>query len=116
MGSLFILAVAKLIYLRARIPMLGVAYPLTSVVVVTFVSASITRFLNQLLHEDEQTNIEVLVSHEEITSLNTIIIDLLIYIPIKFFLTTIAVVLPIPSGVFSPVFAAGAAFGRLVGE
>ena len=116
MGSLFILAVAKLIYLRARIPWLGVAYPLTSVVVVTFVSASITRFLNQLLHEDEQTNIEVLVSHEEITSLNTIIIDLLIYIPIKFFLTTIAVVLPIPSGVFSPVFAAGAAFGRLVGE
>ncbi|KNC53851.1 chloride channel protein 2 [Thecamonas trahens ATCC 50062] len=79
-------------------------------------SAQITWFLNRLLHEDEKTNIERLVSHEEIESLNHILFDLGIYVPIKFVLTTAAVVLPIPSGVFSPVFAYGAAFGRFVGE
>ena len=34
----------------------------------------------------------------------------------QFFFTAIAVSLPIPSGVFFPVFVLGAAVGRLIGE
>lgn len=38
------------------------------------------------------------------------------FLSLQFIFTAIAVSLPIPSGVFFPVFVIGAAIGRLVGE
>lgn len=43
-------------------------------------------------------------------------VNLLVFIVFKFFLVPLAVSLPIPAGVFVPVFVLGAGFGRLVGE
>eukprot|EP00041_Stephanoeca_diplocostata_P028758 m.831670 g.831670 ORF g.831670 m.831670 type:complete len:265 (+) comp23430_c0_seq50:1602-2396(+) len=43
-------------------------------------------------------------------------VNLLVFITVKFFLVPLAVSLPIPAGVFVPVFVLGAGFGRLVGE
>ena len=45
-----------------------------------------------------------------------IFVTLVIFITLHFFMTAIAITLPVPSGVFIPVFLIGAAFGRLVGE
>ncbi|XP_031572217.1 chloride channel protein 2-like [Actinia tenebrosa] len=45
-----------------------------------------------------------------------IYVTLVIFIVLKFLMTAVAVSLPIPAGVFFPVFLIGAAFGRLVGE
>ncbi|XP_065842216.1 chloride channel protein 2-like isoform X2 [Oscarella lobularis] len=45
-----------------------------------------------------------------------IFVSLLLYTLYHFFATAIAVALPVPAGVFFPVFVTGAAFGRLVGE
>ena len=45
-----------------------------------------------------------------------IFVTLVIFITFHFFVTAIAITLPVPSGVFIPVFLIGAAFGRLVGE
>ncbi|GLE10772.1 hypothetical protein PINS_up023012 [Pythium insidiosum] len=38
------------------------------------------------------------------------------YLPLKFLLTLLSVVLPIPAGLFTPTFVIGGIFGRLVGE
>uniref|UniRef100_A0A1X7VM85 Chloride channel protein n=1 Tax=Amphimedon queenslandica TaxID=400682 RepID=A0A1X7VM85_AMPQE len=46
----------------------------------------------------------------------SIFASLTLFILFKFVFTTIAVALPIPAGVFFPVFIIGAAFGRVVGE
>ena len=45
-----------------------------------------------------------------------IFVTLVVFIVMHFFMTAIAITLPVPSGVFLPVFLIGAAFGRLVGE
>lgn len=45
-----------------------------------------------------------------------IYVTLVIFIVLKFIMTAVCVALPIPAGVFFPVFLIGAAFGRLVGE
>jgi len=42
--------------------------------------------------------------------------SLVILIFVKFFLTVISITLPLPSGVYTPVFTIGAALGRLLGE
>eukprot|EP00741_Cyanophora_paradoxa_P000026 tig00000057_g24.t1 len=49
------------------------------------------------------------------TSANPLFV-LLVFVSIRFFLTALATALPIPCGVFVPVFTAGAALGRLFGE
>ncbi|XP_028393845.1 chloride channel protein 2-like isoform X2 [Dendronephthya gigantea] len=45
-----------------------------------------------------------------------IYVTLVFFIVIKFIMTAIAITLPVPAGIFFPVFVIGAAFGRLVGE
>ncbi|GLD97267.1 hypothetical protein PINS_up005950 [Pythium insidiosum] len=42
--------------------------------------------------------------------------SLMTYLPLKFLLTLLSVVLPIPAGLFTPTFVIGGIFGRLVGE
>jgi chloride channel 2 len=45
-----------------------------------------------------------------------IYVSLLLFIIVKFATSAVAVSLPVPAGVFFPVFVVGAGFGRLVGE
>ncbi|KAH9093222.1 hypothetical protein Ae201684P_008881 [Aphanomyces euteiches] len=42
--------------------------------------------------------------------------SLLTFLPLKYFLTAICVIVPLPAGVFTPTFVIGGIFGRLVGE
>uniref|UniRef100_A0A7S2RGL4 Chloride channel protein n=1 Tax=Mucochytrium quahogii TaxID=96639 RepID=A0A7S2RGL4_9STRA len=46
----------------------------------------------------------------------TLFINLLLFAAIKFLLSVLAINLPVPCGVFTPVFAVGAALGRFFGE
>ncbi|CAL1293637.1 unnamed protein product [Larinioides sclopetarius] len=57
----------------------------------------------------------IIVSHWT-TDYTNIFVNLVVFIIITFFTTTLAATLPVPSGLFIPVFKMGAAFGRLVGE
>ncbi|TYZ59243.1 hypothetical protein PybrP1_007884 [[Pythium] brassicae (nom. inval.)] len=42
--------------------------------------------------------------------------SLITYLPLKYMLTLVSVVLPIPAGLFTPTFVIGGIYGRLVGE
>ncbi|TMW59524.1 hypothetical protein Poli38472_004593 [Pythium oligandrum] len=42
--------------------------------------------------------------------------SLVTYLPLKYILTLLSVVLPIPAGLFTPTFVIGGIFGRLIGE
>eukprot|EP00049_Salpingoeca_infusionum_P009401 m.156639 g.156639 ORF g.156639 m.156639 type:complete len:671 (+) comp14329_c0_seq2:268-2280(+) len=59
---------------------------------------------------------EPLRCREEWTSTTTVVTTLALFVTLKFFLTAFAITLPVPAGVFVPVFVLGAAFGRLIGE
>jgi len=55
------------------------------------------------------------LSHWE-SSYANIYVSLTVFIITKFILTAVCVALPVPAGVFFPVFVIGAGYGRLVGE
>nr|XP_042904243.1 chloride channel protein 2 isoform X2 [Parasteatoda tepidariorum] len=57
----------------------------------------------------------IIVSHWT-TKYTNIYANLVVFIIITFLTSTLAATLPVPSGLFIPVFKMGAAFGRLVGE
>ncbi|XP_076321943.1 chloride channel protein 2-like [Tachypleus tridentatus] len=57
----------------------------------------------------------IIISHWSTTQSN-IYVNLVIYIVVTFLTTAWAATIPVPAGVFIPVFKMGAAFGRLVGE
>lgn len=63
---------------------------------------------------EDQASLNVL-EHWDGANTN-IYVTLVIFIVLKFIMTAVSVALPIPAGVFFPVFLIGAAFGRLVGE
>ncbi|KAJ7393609.1 Chloride channel protein 2 [Desmophyllum pertusum] len=63
---------------------------------------------------EDQASLNVL-KHWDGANTN-IYVTLVIFIVLKFIMTAVSVALPIPAGVFFPVFLIGAAFGRLVGE
>eukprot|EP00112_Aurelia_sp_Birch-Aquarium-sp1_P022710 Seg65.8 transcript_id=Seg65.8/GoldUCD/mRNA.D3Y31 product="Chloride channel protein 2" protein_id=Seg65.8/GoldUCD/D3Y31 len=50
------------------------------------------------------------------SSYTSIYVTLVVFTITKFILTAVCVALPVPAGVFFPVFIIGAAYGRLVGE
>ncbi|XP_078697679.1 chloride channel protein 2-like isoform X5 [Branchiostoma floridae x Branchiostoma belcheri] len=58
---------------------------------------------------------ELIISHWKHPQSN-IFVTLVIFIVMNFWMSAMAVTLPVPAGVFIPVFVLGAAFGRLVGE
>ncbi|GFT82231.1 chloride channel protein 2 [Nephila pilipes] len=64
---------------------------------------------------DLEVDDKIIVSHW-ITPYTNIYINLAIFIVMNFITTTVCATLPVPAGVFIPVFRIGAAFGRLVGE
>ena len=49
-------------------------------------------------------------------SAGSLIFNLVIFVIVKFCITILSITMPIPAGVFVPVFVIGAGFGRLVGE
>lgn len=56
-------------------------------------------------HREEDEDESVLLSRSLIT-----------YLPLKYMLTLVSVILPIPAGLFTPTFVIGGIYGRLIGE
>ncbi|XP_062560788.1 chloride channel protein 2-like isoform X3 [Armigeres subalbatus] len=50
------------------------------------------------------------------TASTNVFINLIVYLLFTFFFSIVASTIPVPSGIFIPVFKIGAAFGRLIGE
>ncbi|XP_065076182.1 chloride channel protein 2 isoform X3 [Ochlerotatus camptorhynchus] len=50
------------------------------------------------------------------TAYTDVFTNLIIYLLFTFFLSIVASTIPVPSGIFIPVFKIGAAFGRIIGE
>ena len=88
-----------------------------------FIIAILTfpRFIGPYMGLSQQEAVNHLFSDKALDDIDhwnnpNIFLSLTVYIVLKFAMTIVAISLPIPSGVFVPVFALGAAFGRLVGE
>ncbi|ELU02185.1 hypothetical protein CAPTEDRAFT_218810 [Capitella teleta] len=48
--------------------------------------------------------------------LGNVYVSLVLFMTMRFWMTAVSITLPVPAGVFMPVFTIGAAFGRLMGE
>ncbi|KNC50952.1 chloride channel protein 2 [Thecamonas trahens ATCC 50062] len=110
-GALFVYVAGKLVRLRATTPALA-AHPYRLVVGVALLTAVISYPINQYFVGTEQVTINQLVSpaSDHASSDNKLassLLDLAVFVPVKFFSRF---------GTFTPVFAMGAALGRLVGE
>jgi chloride channel 2 len=71
------------------------------------------RILASLFSRREKTFSDVDMAEEDSVLLSR---SLVTYLPLKYVLTLLSVVLPIPAGLFTPTFVIGGIFGRLVGE
>jgi len=86
------------------------------VIVVTLFTSALT-FGFPLLKMGNDNFINLLFSEASLTSQVPNVVPSLLFLTIlKLMLTGIAIVLPIPCGVFTPLFVAGASFGRCFGE
>eukprot|EP01132_Coremiostelium_polycephalum_P003745 gene3745-4664_t len=65
---------------------------------------------------DEANSEELKVWTESLPFANGIIMACFLYILVKLVLTSVSITLPIPYGIYIPLFAIGAAVGRFVGE
>lgn len=91
--------------------------------IVAFIFATLTfpKFIGHYMGLTQKQSIDELFSNEPLSSVGdwktpSIFFSLIVFIVLKFFMTAIAVALPIPAGVFVPVFVIGAAYGRFMGE
>ncbi|XP_046850431.1 chloride channel protein 2-like isoform X2 [Xenia sp. Carnegie-2017] len=68
------------------------------------------------LGESEDSDVPAATLKHWNGAFHNIYVTLVFFIVFKFVMTAIAITLPVPAGIFFPVFVIGAAFGRLVGE
>ncbi|XP_036327176.1 chloride channel protein 2-like isoform X2 [Rhagoletis pomonella] len=73
-------------------------------------------FSNFTWSRDDLTVEQAAIVTHWVTSYTNIFINLSIYIVFTFFISIIASTIPVPSGIFIPVFKIGASLGRLIGE
>uniref|UniRef100_A0A0A1WL81 Chloride channel protein 2 n=1 Tax=Zeugodacus cucurbitae TaxID=28588 RepID=A0A0A1WL81_ZEUCU len=73
-------------------------------------------FSNFTWSRDDLTVEQAAIVTHWVTSYTNIFINLSIYIVFTFFISIVASTIPVPSGIFIPVFKIGASLGRLVGE
>ncbi|XP_067615142.1 chloride channel protein 2 isoform X3 [Eurosta solidaginis] len=73
-------------------------------------------FSNFTWSRDDLTVEQAAIVTHWVTSYTNIFINLSIYIVFTFFLSIVASTIPVPSGIFIPVFKIGASLGRLIGE
>ncbi|GBG32632.1 Chloride channel protein [Hondaea fermentalgiana] len=77
-----------------------------------FMQYSLHNAIDDLLINDSMRNARYSPHWDE----PTVFINLLLFATIKFILSALTINLPIPCGVFTPLFAVGAAIGRFFGE
>ncbi|XP_039970797.1 chloride channel protein 2 isoform X7 [Bactrocera tryoni] len=73
-------------------------------------------FSNFTWSRDDLTVEQAAIVTHWVTSYTNIFINLSIYIVFTFFISIVASTIPVPSGIFIPVFKIGASLGRLIGE
>ncbi|KDO23728.1 hypothetical protein SPRG_10506 [Saprolegnia parasitica CBS 223.65] len=125
LGAVFIFVISMLVrvrdrwFLSSRGPRL--LYKRLGIVVLVTLIANIFDFFGDpawfLDHGSPQTIINTLFtkadSKEEGAELAR---SLVTFFPLKYILTMICVVVPLPAGVFTPTFVIGGIFGRMIGE
>ncbi|OQR95310.1 Chloride Channel (ClC) Family [Achlya hypogyna] len=125
LGAVFIFVISMLVrardrwFLSSRGPPL--LYKRLGIVVLVTLIANIFDFYGDpawfLHHGSPQTIINTLFtkapSREEGADLAR---SLITFFPLKYILTMICVVVPLPAGVFTPTFVIGGIFGRMIGE
>lgn len=73
-------------------------------------------FTNFTWTKDDLTVEQAAIVKNWNTPNTSVFVNLVLYILFTFFFSIVASTIPVPSGIFIPVFKIGAAFGRLVGE
>ncbi|CAD6991115.1 chloride channel protein 2 isoform X3 [Ceratitis capitata] len=73
-------------------------------------------FSNFTWSRDDLTVEQAAIVTHWVTGYTNIFINLSIYIVFTFFISIVASTIPVPSGIFIPVFKIGASLGRLIGE
>ncbi|EQC36987.1 hypothetical protein, variant 2 [Saprolegnia diclina VS20] len=125
LGAVFIFVISMLVrvrdrwFLSSRGPRL--LYKRLGIVILVTLIANIFDFFGDpawfLDHGSPQTIINTLFtkadSKEEGAELAR---SLITFFPLKYILTMICVVVPLPAGVFTPTFVIGGIFGRMIGE
>jgi len=109
MGFLFVCLAGKAVLLRVQ-NKFGVLHSrFFYILAVTSICAAVTFFLPYLRHPDKTVINHMFSSLDSDTSF-------WVYFCVKLCLTALSISLPVACGVFTPVFAAGACFGRFFGE
>eukprot|EP00011_Vannellida_sp_DIVA3-517-6-12_P004637 CAMPEP_0114610798 /NCGR_PEP_ID=MMETSP0168-20121206/3787_1 /TAXON_ID=95228 ORGANISM="Vannella sp., Strain DIVA3 517/6/12" /NCGR_SAMPLE_ID=MMETSP0168 /ASSEMBLY_ACC=CAM_ASM_000044 /LENGTH=881 /DNA_ID=CAMNT_0001821753 /DNA_START=49 /DNA_END=2691 /DNA_ORIENTATION=+ len=117
LGSLFVKFVLKLVHIRrdyrllaeTRYIQLLVIAAVTAIVVYPFDQGSGTKGIINSLFSDEKEAMEP-------WHYPNLYVTLVGFMVVKFFMTAVSLGLPVPCGLYTPVFMMGAAGGRLVGE
>lgn len=79
-----------------------------------FTNTDIEVWYKQMFPDEPDADITTVLNTPHI--MGAILLSTLIYTVVKLFLTAISITLPIPYGIYIPLFAIGAAFGRSIGE
>lgn len=114
LGSFYIFVLTKMIQLRKSIRLLN-DHRYYLVGAVALITALISFPAAQLMRFSPNYTINLLFGMEDLAIPNPLLHLSLVAVA-RFILTPISLALPIPSGLFSPVFAIGAFLGRLFGE
>lgn len=116
LAVLFITMVSWMSTLKRRFRVLSVEFRYTQLIVVSLVTALIS-FQFSYLRNDTASIINDLFEDGDMKIISQYApLHLLIFAALRMFLTSVSVLLPVPCGLFSPVFLIGGALGRLVGE
>jgi chloride channel 2 len=112
----FITMVTWMASLKRRYRVLSVEFRYTQIFVVSLVTALVSYEFSYLRNDSasiisdlfEEGNMKIISQYAPL--------HLVIFAAVRMVLTSVSVLLPIPCGLFTPVFLMGAALGRLVGE
>lgn len=115
LGPLFVWVFTKFVSVRQNFSLIR-GHRYLPVLIVSFLTAAIS-FPLPLLNGSPQAVTKTLFSKENISKdVPYLYLNLIISAVARFFITTMANVLPIPCGSFTPVFEIGGTVGRMYGE
>jgi chloride channel 2 len=112
----FITMVTWMASLKRRYRVLSVEFRYTQIVVVSLITALVS-YEFSYLRNDSASIISDLFEDGDMKIISQYApLHLIIFAAVRMVLTSVSVLLPIPCGLFTPVFLIGGALGRLVGE
>lgn len=126
LGALFVFASRRIVEFRRKLSerrwtLMDNRYAYTILVSGVIAITSFPGFLGRQMGMSQKTEINHLFEEVPLETLpewshGNVFANLLIFASVKFLVVPLAASLPIPAGVFVPVFVLGAAIGRLFGE